>query len=255
VKALVLSGGGMFGAYQAGAWDALSAVFRPDIVIGASVGALHAWLIAGGAPSAEIIRLWRENPGPLRWRLPRSPWDGLVDASTLEARVRSIHETWRPKIPVGIVTTEWRTLQPRLHRDGEIGWRRLAASCAVLGAFPQYRIDGRRSSDGGLLGALPLWAAGEVGATSVVAIDLLPRMPFPVPWMLKLLRTVSSSRGWAFSGPVVRIAPQRRLGGLRDAAIWSRDNVERWIAQGRADARGAAFTVAGDPCDAAAIMP
>ncbi|MGH9673954.1 MAG: patatin-like phospholipase family protein [Bryobacteraceae bacterium] len=255
MRALVLSGGGMFGAYQAGAWDALSANFRPDIVIGSSVGALHAWLIAGGAPAAEIIRLWRVNPGALRWRLPRSPWDGLVDASAFEARVRSIHEAWRPRIPVGIVTTEWRALRPRLYRDSEIGWRHLASSCAVLGALPQYGLDGRRSSDGGLLGALPLWAAGEAGATSVVAIDLLPRMPFPVPWMLRLLRAVSPSRDWAFSGLVVRIAPQRRLGGLRDAAIWNRDNVERWIAQGRADASAAVFTLAGEPCDAATIMP
>src|SRR2546427_8151414 len=38
--ALVLSGGGMFGAYQAGVWKALSHELSPDIVVGASVGAL-----------------------------------------------------------------------------------------------------------------------------------------------------------------------------------------------------------------------
>ncbi len=36
--ALVLSAGGMFGAYQAGAWGEISARFQPDLVVGASAG-------------------------------------------------------------------------------------------------------------------------------------------------------------------------------------------------------------------------
>src|SRR5262249_45531780 len=58
--ALVLSGGGMFGAYQAGAWKALSRWLTPDVVVGASVGALNGWLIAAGAPAPELERLWLE---------------------------------------------------------------------------------------------------------------------------------------------------------------------------------------------------
>src|SRR5579862_9012522 len=48
--ALVLSAGGMFGAYQAGAWRELSASFRPDLVVGTSAGSLNGWSIAGGCP-------------------------------------------------------------------------------------------------------------------------------------------------------------------------------------------------------------
>ncbi len=54
--ALVLSAGGMFGAYQAGVWKALSRSFHPDLIVGASVGALNSWAILAGA--------WF---GPVQW--------------------------------------------------------------------------------------------------------------------------------------------------------------------------------------------
>ena len=59
--ALVLSGGGMFGAWQAGVWRALAPYLKPDLVVGASVGALNGWAIAGGASPDELIDSWM-NP-------------------------------------------------------------------------------------------------------------------------------------------------------------------------------------------------
>ena len=44
--ALVLSAGGMFGAYQAGAWKALAPELSPDLVVGTSAGSLNGWAIA-----------------------------------------------------------------------------------------------------------------------------------------------------------------------------------------------------------------
>jgi predicted acylesterase/phospholipase RssA len=56
--ALVLSGGGMFGAWQVGAWRALAGRVRPDLVVGASVGSLNGYAIAGGACSDEHGEFW-----------------------------------------------------------------------------------------------------------------------------------------------------------------------------------------------------
>ena len=48
---LVLQGGGALGAYQAGVYQALhEAGIEPDWVIGTSIGAINAALIAGNAP-------------------------------------------------------------------------------------------------------------------------------------------------------------------------------------------------------------
>ena len=51
---LVLQGGGALGAYQAGVYQAMhEAGIEPDWVIGTSIGAINASLIAGNAP--EIV--------------------------------------------------------------------------------------------------------------------------------------------------------------------------------------------------------
>ena len=55
---LVLQGGGALGAYQAGVYEALEeAGLRPDWVIGTSIGAINAALIAGNTPDRRIGRL------------------------------------------------------------------------------------------------------------------------------------------------------------------------------------------------------
>lgn len=60
---LVLQGGGALGAYQAGVYQALhEAGIEPDWVIGISIGAINAGLIAGNAPGERLERLrefWR----------------------------------------------------------------------------------------------------------------------------------------------------------------------------------------------------
>ena len=74
---LVLQGGGALGAYQVGVYQALhEAGIEPDWVIGTSIGAINAALIAGNPPERRLERLdefWRHVelqdalPGPLDW--------------------------------------------------------------------------------------------------------------------------------------------------------------------------------------------
>ena len=55
---LVLQGGGALGSYQAGVYQALhEAAIEPDWVIGTSIGAINASLIAGNAREARLGRL------------------------------------------------------------------------------------------------------------------------------------------------------------------------------------------------------
>ncbi|MGE5131119.1 MAG: patatin-like phospholipase family protein [Sphingomonadaceae bacterium] len=56
--ALVLQGGGALGAYQAGVYEALHRHHVvPDWVVGTSIGAINAALIAGNPPEARVARL------------------------------------------------------------------------------------------------------------------------------------------------------------------------------------------------------
>src|ERR1700704_7158576 len=74
---LVFQGGGALGAYQAGVYQALhEARVQPDWIIGTSIGAINACLIAGNEPKDRLGRLeefWtrmarKEMWGLLSWR-------------------------------------------------------------------------------------------------------------------------------------------------------------------------------------------
>ena len=141
--ALVLSAGGAFGAYQAGAWSALAQEFQPDLFVGTSIGSVHAWLLAGGLPAEELHRIWLDPASslPLKPRFPRSWRDGVFDNRPLEQRLRHLHELVSPQREVGIVAVSWKGLDSQLFQNQEITWEHLAASCAVpfVGRDPDYR--------------------------------------------------------------------------------------------------------------------
>ena len=78
---LVFQGGGALGAYQGGVYQALhEAGLEPDWIIGTSIGAINAGLIAGNEPDNRLPRLqefWRRMTQRDIWNA--SPWPGLSD--------------------------------------------------------------------------------------------------------------------------------------------------------------------------------
>ena len=68
---LVFQGGGALGAYQAGVYEALhEAGVEPDWIIGTSIGAINASLIAGNAPDQRLPRLrefWQRMAHKALW--------------------------------------------------------------------------------------------------------------------------------------------------------------------------------------------
>jgi NTE family protein len=78
---LVLQGGGALGAYQAGVYEALhEAGIEPDWVIGTSIGAIHAAIIAGNEPSRRLDQIktfWkRVSHDPFYESMADLPWFG-----------------------------------------------------------------------------------------------------------------------------------------------------------------------------------
>ncbi|HWX36909.1 MAG TPA: patatin-like phospholipase family protein [Steroidobacteraceae bacterium] len=230
--ALVLSGGGMFGAWQAGAWQALAARVRPDLIVGASVGSLNGYAIAGGCVPEELCELWR--------------WPELARWAHLPITIRTLMERFPLSPDYAIVLTDLLRLKPKIFRGNEITWQHVAASCAVPLVRPQQRIGGRLYSDGGLLNPLPVWAAVELGATHIVALQALPDVPSPLlkPFV-RGFRFLAGHHPPLPSGVEMRlIEPGRRLGSMRDAMRWKRDNIERWLEQGYEDALAKDISIA-----------
>jgi NTE family protein len=65
---LLLQGGGALGPYQAGVYEALAETgLHPDWVVGISIGAINAAIVAGNAPERCVDRLrefWEEITAP-----------------------------------------------------------------------------------------------------------------------------------------------------------------------------------------------
>src|SRR5881396_622239 len=81
---LVFQGGGALGAYQAGVYQAVhEAGIEPDWIIGTSIGAINASLIAGNEPENRLDRLeefWRRMERKEFWGLVN--WPGLADTAS-----------------------------------------------------------------------------------------------------------------------------------------------------------------------------
>ena len=89
---LVLQGGGALGSYQAGVYQALhEAGIEPDWIIGTSIGAINAALIAGNEPQYRVDKLrefWRRMASNPTWGFPGA-WPGLQDMASAQDRTRA----------------------------------------------------------------------------------------------------------------------------------------------------------------------
>jgi predicted acylesterase/phospholipase RssA len=227
-RALVLSGGGMFGSWQAGVWRGLASrigALAPDLIVGASVGSLNGYAIAGGATPEELCGFWRQ-PEVGRFRdLPRT--------------IRVLMERYPARAGFALTLTDLACMKPKIVSGSDVTWKHLAASCAIPGLLPQQRIGGRWYSDGGLLNPLPVWAAVELGATEILAIHALPEIPSSVlkPFV-KVFRTVFGHHPPLPEGVrLVTVEPDGVLGSVCDALAWKKENVERWLALGEDSAK------------------
>jgi len=247
MNCLVLSAGGMYGAYQAGAWKVLADVFQPSLIVGASIGAVNGWAIAGGCEPAELIERWvsLEAGGRYRWKFPSSVFSGVLDSSPLQREIRELYNSFRPRLDFAMVLTDLLRLCPRVVRAPEIRAEHLLATTAIIGLFDQVRLDGRIYSDGGLLAAVPLWVAAELGATRVLVIDVLPAPPGTIArTFVGAMRMLSPFRAPTPSGlEVLRLAPAKLLGAPLEAIYWSKKNAETWIEAGRRDAEAVKHSI------------
>jgi NTE family protein len=237
--ALVLSAGGMFGAYQAGAYKAIAEYDPPDLVVGASVGALNGWLVASGCTPDHLIERWLDPAAGDTLKLfPKHGWrNGWFDPAPLRAQAQQICGGYEPCIPYGVVVVELPGLHARLVQHPSVLPDHLHASCSIPLFLPAVRINGRRYLDGGLFEKLPLWAALEMGATRIIAIDSLPDVG---KWWLhlgiRIAHSFKPARRYPPTLDLTIISPSETLGDANDAVFWKRENIERWVDLGMRDA-------------------
>ena len=182
--AFVFAGGGSLGAIEAGMLRELVASgVIPDLVVGASAGAINAAFFAcnpHAAGTAQLEALWRgvrrAEVMPWSWRTMLGMLGGrrghLVDAGGLQ-RLLSRHfgqtRLEGAALPLHVVATDMHTGAEVVLSSGDLV-QAVLASAAIPGVFPPVRIDGRQLIDGGVANNTPISAAVRLGATRVVVL-------------------------------------------------------------------------------------
>jgi NTE family protein len=200
--AFVLGGGGVLGAVEVGMLRALfRSGYRPDLVVGTSVGAVNGVLVAADPAVAVIdrlVRLWASpeasavygdslgrqlrrfaarthlhSPGPLRRALERElgaarTFDQLaIPFQCCAASIERAAEQW---FDAGSVVDA------------------VLASSAVPGLLPPVNVGGEHYLDGGIVNSIPVGRAVELGAATIFVLQVgrierplrLPRRPWEV---------------------------------------------------------------------------
>lgn len=228
MKALVLGGGSLKGAYQVGVVQAiLEAGFEPDMIYGISVGSLNASFLVNEAGkqtiehkkinwpkiSRQLIEFWVKNiTRPEDIALVRSRFtlgidtlmsrfDGLLDTTPLHTLIRKnvdafILKTSPIKLKVGAVDVlSGKMIYATPQDEHFIDY--ILASSSLPTLMPAIQIKGVKKAaflDGGLRVVAPIKAALDDGATEVICVachtEHISDEPFNYRNVLKLLDRV-----------------------------------------------------------------
>jgi NTE family protein len=206
--ALVLSGGGAKGAYEAGVAAAFVERGLPvQLAAGSSAGALNAAMIADGRLD-RLEALWRGLSRDRVYAL-RAPvffagllpgWltllaldraGSLFDPQPLRELIDGALDLERVRaspVRLLVVTTDLARRQPRIFDNRSLTREALMAAAAVPGAFPAVDVDGVLLVDGGLTGRAPVLEALAARATigrAVVVMSYAPAEPGRPPTTMR----------------------------------------------------------------------
>jgi NTE family protein len=171
--AWVFSSGGPRGFVHVGVLKALDELkLEPDLIVGASVGALVGCLRASGVPGAEIetlaLELQPTNMARLAiWSEQRFSGAPVADLVHRYARQRLLEHM---PVAMACVATRVRDGHVIAFTAGDAGVA-VQASSAIEGQFTPVRIRGEPHVDADWFAPLPVRLARALGARHVLAVD------------------------------------------------------------------------------------
>jgi NTE family protein len=181
--ALVLAGGGSFGAIQVGMMHALAAHgVSADMVVGSSVGAINGAYYAGDPTLKGVLQLeaiWRglkrDDVFPLNWRTLAGfiwrrdfliPHDGVQRLIDDHLPYRNLQDA---RLPVHIVATDIVSGDSVVLSEGSAA-QAIVASTAIPGAFAPVRYKDLYLADGAISSNTPVKVAVAKGARRLIIL-------------------------------------------------------------------------------------
>ena len=172
---LALGSGGARGWCHIGILRELDAMgIRPDVVAGASMGALVGAIYAGGALDAlEDWALKLTARSFIRLLDVNLSSGGLVEGTEILAVIRRLLDADKIEdlaVPLALVATDMTTGREVWMTKGDIA-EAVRASVALPGVISPFRIGDRWFLDGGLTNPLPVTACRILGADVIIAAN------------------------------------------------------------------------------------
>lgn len=211
--AFVFAGGGSFGSIQVGMLGALLAYgVKPDLVVGASVGALNGAYFAGN-PTLEGVRqleqLWcgmkRSTIFPMSLRHVAGMFSrsaSLADPAGLRALIAQnlpFERLEQAALPLHVVATgQLRGESVCLSSGPAVD--AILASCAIPAIFPPVLLGNSYLIDGAIAGNTPVSTAAELGASRLIVL--------PTGYACALSKPPASAMGCALHALNMLIAHQ-----------------------------------------------
>jgi len=181
---LVLGGGAAKGYAHIGALKVLDEEgVKPDIIVGASMGALIGGFSAAGYTAQELEEIATEvDKKKKRWlfRLRLSK-KGFIDGKNI---VRQLSRHLRGKkieeLPVkfAVVATDIEDHSEIIIDKGDL-IQAIRAAISIPVVFMPHRYAGRVLIDGGFVNPLPINVAQRLGAQKLIAVNVLRMVDYP----------------------------------------------------------------------------
>lgn len=193
MRAIVLSGGGGKGAYQAGVYKAIKKLgIEYDIVTGTSIGALNGFLMVQD-DLFKCLWLWKH----INYNKIFEDFNDVVDEKTLKnkyfekiinggidtkridklvSRIYNPKKLYSSSIDYGVVAFDLAKLKPivalKKEMDASTLKKYVIASATCFPVFKPQKYEKEVLVDGGYYDTTPINLAIDLGATEVVAVEL-----------------------------------------------------------------------------------
>ncbi|GAA2889148.1 patatin [Actinoplanes cyaneus] len=200
--AFVLGGGGVLGAVEVGMLRALfRAGFRPDLVVGTSIGAVNGALVAaepGEAVTDRLVRLWASPEAAAvygdsigrqlrRFAARTHLHSPLPLRRLLEGELGETATFADLKVPFHCCAASIERAAEHWFDSGPLVDAVLASS-AVPGLLPPIEIEDEHFVDGGIVNSIPISEAVRLGARLIFVLQVgrierqlsVPRRPWEV---------------------------------------------------------------------------
>ncbi|GEA58827.1 patatin-like phospholipase family protein [Vibrio comitans] len=171
---IAFGGGGVRGFMHLGVLKALKEEgIKPDVVSGTSAGSIAATLYASGMNLSKMEETIDEvNLSDIADFVVSSK--GLVNGKRLSKWINTqveYDDLADMPIPVAVTATNLTTQETVIIRSGNPG-HAVQASSTIPGAFVPVQNQGDILIDGGVFSVVPVYAARNLGANKVIAVDI-----------------------------------------------------------------------------------